>query len=349
MGFKSLFFCFLILAVFHFNPLSPNLYAQEKSRGLKERIKQRWIKKQESKPAPILSQLNPGKIQKTGDYTFGLMSGGIQRYYKLHIPKKYNPELLTPLILALHGGGGDMEIQSKDEYYQLISKSDKEGFLIAFPNGYSSLKSGKFATWNAGKCCGDARDKKIDDVSFLKSVVEDLKSKVNVDSNLVFAIGMSNGGMMAYRLACEASDTFKAIASVTGTDGTEICKPKHPISILHIHAKDDDHVLFNGGAGKNAFKDKSKVTEFDSVPNVILKWVKLNACNIKPNRTLEKPKAFCEDYTCPNPVKVQLCVTDDGGHSWPGGKKPRGNGKASKAIDANSVIWEFFKNLGSKE
>ncbi|MDN8872721.1 prolyl oligopeptidase family serine peptidase, partial [Staphylococcus aureus] len=82
----------------------------------------------------------------------------------------------------------------------------------------------------------------------------------------VYATGMSNGGMMAYRLACEASDIFKAIAAVAGTDNTLSCTPAKPISILHIHAKDDDHVLFAGGAGKEAFRDLSQVTEFMSVP-----------------------------------------------------------------------------------
>src|SRR5437763_1028874 len=77
--------------------------------------------------------------------------------------------------------------------------------------------------------------------------------QLNIDRTRIFATGMSNGGMMAYRLACDMPDVFKAIASVAGTDSTTACNPRSPIAILHIHAKDDDHVLFGGGAGAGAF------------------------------------------------------------------------------------------------
>jgi polyhydroxybutyrate depolymerase len=159
---------------------------------------------------------------------------------------------------------------------------------------------------------------------------------------------MSNGGMMAYRLACEASDVFKAVVAVAGTDNTIECHPKKPLSILHIHAKDDDHVLFAGGAGENAFRDKSMVTEFVSVPKTIEKWVGLEHCESKPQKILEKPGAYCERYKCQSEVAIQLCVTESGKHSWPGGEKPRMGlvgGTPSKAISANDVMWDFFKSL----
>ncbi len=80
------------------------------------------------------------------------------------------------------------------------------------------------------------------------------QSQLSIDPNRIFATGMSNGGMMAFRLACEMSDVFKAIASVAGTDNTVVCKPSKPLSVVHIHARDDDHVLFVGGAGKDALR-----------------------------------------------------------------------------------------------
>lgn len=197
-----------------------------------------------------------------------------------------------------------------------------EGFIIVFPNGYSKLKSGKFATWNAGTCCGDARDKKIDDVGFIKKVVGNLSKQYNIDQKRIFATGMSNGGLMAYRLACELPQIFRAVAAVAGTDNTSDCKPALSVSVLHIHAKNDDHVLFNGGAGKEAFGDHTKIAEFTSVPATIAKWVKLNSCAALPKRSLEKSQAYCDTYSnCGSKTSVQLCVTETGGHSWPGGKK----------------------------
>src|SRR5690606_30890640 len=175
---------------------------------------------------------------------------GKNRFYRVHVPKNYSKDRPTALVVALHGGGGNMDIQSNDEYYKLISKSESSGTIIAFPNGYSRFPRGTLATWNAGNCCALARDKKSDDVKFILEVIKQVKGKYKISK--VYAIGMSNGGMMAYRLACDATNTFDGIASVTGTDNTINCNPSKPVSILHIHAKDDDHVLFTGGIGPGA-------------------------------------------------------------------------------------------------
>ncbi len=314
---------------------------------LRDKIKERFVEKQMEKPAPVVSGESSMKIEKAGDYTFSFSFGGMERFYKVHVPSSYKSSTSMPLLFVLHGGGGDMEIQATDKYYKQISKSESEGFIAVFPNGSSQFKSGKLATWNAGNCCGQGRDKNVDDVGFIREVFKKVSAQLNVDSQKVYAAGMSNGGMMSYRLACEASDIFKAIAAVAGTDNTKECHPKKPISILHIHAQDDDHVLFNGGAGAEAFKDKTQVTDFVSVPKTVEKWVGLESCEAKPTRVLEKSGAYCERYKC-KASSVQLCVTDTGKHSWPGGEKPRSlivGGSPSKAISANDVMWEFFKSL----
>jgi polyhydroxybutyrate depolymerase len=234
---------------------------------------------------------------------------------------------------------------ANDEHYGLQKKADEAGFVVAFPNGYSKFPGGKFATWNAGGCCGDARDRNVDDVAFARATVAAIQSKYSIDAARVFATGMSNGGMLSHRLACEAPDLFRAVASVAGTDATASCTPGKPISVLHIHARDDDHVLFNGGAGPNAFRDESKVMNFVSVPDTIARWVQRNHCTAPPQRTLDKPGASCEVHTgCTGGVTVQLCVTDTGGHSWPGAATTRrGKDGASQALDADDVIWRFFE------
>lgn len=306
--------------------------------SLREWLKERRAQKQQT-PAST-----DAKITQPGDYLFEIAHDGLLRKYKVHVPAKYDPAKPAPVLFAFHGGGGDMNYQATDRFYGLISKSEREGFIAAFPNGYSKRDSGKFATWNAGACCGDARDKNIDDVGFIRKAVHNVTRQLNVDRNKIFATGMSNGGMMSYRLACELSDTFAAVAPVAGTDNTTTCQPKKPISILHIHAKNDTHVLFDGGAGPGAFRDKSKVTDFVSVPATISKWVQTNSCNATPKRVLEKPGAYCDRYSgCLGDAQVQLCVTDTGGHSWPGGTKPRGD-SPSQAISANDVMWDFFVN-----
>lgn len=307
-----------------------NLEAKTFREKLKERIEER--RQQSVEPQ--------SKTQ-----SFVIEHGGLERTFLVHVPASYSAtkNVATPLVVALHGGGGNMNYQADDKLYKLISKSEESGFIVAFPNGYSKRSSGKLATWNAGKCCGGARDKKSDDVGFIKAMLTKISSDYNIDKNKIFATGMSNGGMMSYRLACEMSDTFKAIAPVAGTDNTIECLPKNPISVLHIHALDDDHVLFNGGAGKGSLF-KSAVNDFTSVKASISKWVAFNGCDGLAKRILEKSGVYCDLYSqCKNNVEVQLCVTSTGGHSWPGGEKNRGNGSPSQVISANDVMWEFFK------
>ncbi len=320
----------------------PVLGASEGDDALRQRLKERVLERQQERADAGGRSGTGGSIAGAGDYTFNMKHGGLERMYRVHVPRSYVPGKPVPLVFALHGGGGNMDYQATDEYYGLISKSEREGFVAVFPNGYSRLRSGKFATWNAGNCCGGARDANADDVGFIREVVADVTRRVSVERSRIYATGMSNGGLMSYRLACEMSDVFSAIAPVAGTDNTRACSPGRPVSVLHIHAKNDTHVLFDGGAGPGA-RDKSKVTDFTSVPATVAKWVGLNGCNPTPRRILDKPGVYCEVYApCRDKAEVQLCVTESGGHSWPGGHKPRGDEAPSQAISANDVMWEFF-------
>lgn len=309
---------------------------------LRERIKERWQARQQAKAATPAAPANTQTMVQPGDYTFTLEHGGLTRKYRVHVPRSYSAATPAPLLMAFHGGGGHMEHMASDDNYGLPSKSESAGFVAVFPNGYSKLPSGKFATWNAGNCCADARDHNVDDVGFVRQVIRDVSAQLSIDRKRIYATGMSNGGMMAYRLACEMPDTFAAIAAVAGTDNTAQCTPKNPISILHIHAQNDDRVLYNGGAGRK-FGDVSKVTDFTSVPTTVSRWVQHNSCGPTPQRTLTVAGAYCERYAaCQGQTSVQLCVTDSGGHSWPGGNKAHGTEAASQALSANDVMWSFF-------
>lgn len=110
----------------------------------------------------------------------------------------------------------------------------------------------------------------------------------------IFATGMSNGGMMSYRLACELSDTIDAIAAVAGTDNTISCTPTRSIPIFHIHALDDDHVLYDGGCGPKCI-EKSE-TQFVSVPKTVEKWKNLESCKERAP-ILTNSGVSCEKYT----------------------------------------------------
>jgi polyhydroxybutyrate depolymerase len=272
---------------------------------------------------------------------------GKTRRYVLYLPDANAHAGPLPLLVALHGGGGHAEFMADDERYGLIGKAERAGFAVVFPNGHSRLPRGRLATWNAGGCCGNARDTGSDDVGFIRAVVADVARRTPIDRQRIFATGMSNGGMMAYRLACEAADLFRAVAAVAGTEAVADCRPARAVPILHIHARDDSHVLFDGGAGADAFRDRRQVMDFVSVPETIARWVRRNGCQPAPRRILERPGAWCERYTgCRAAASVQLCVTAEGGHSWPGAARVRrGKADASQALDANDTIWNFFVDV----
>lgn len=275
---------------------------------------------------------------------YRIRSDGREREFLVHLPRGHSLDDPLPLILALHGGGGDMNYMARNDLYGLEASSDQSGFIVVFPNGTGPLPSGKLATWNAGNCCARARDQNVDDVDFLKAVVRRVEEVYKIDRRRVFAIGMSNGGMMAYRLACEAPDVFRGIMSVAGTDNTQACPTNAAVAVLHIHALNDDHVLFYGGRGP-AFKKGDAVTEFTSVPDTISKWVKRNNAQPAAQRILNRPGAYCDLHGASSGgAPVQLCVTETGEHSWPGGHKPRGEAP-SQAISANDVMWRFFSSL----
>lgn len=295
-------------------------------------------------------QARPEAWSRPGTHTLALRHGGREREALVHLPPALAGGRPLPLVMAFHGGGGSMSLQAGPAY-GLREKADAAGFIAVFPNGTGALRaSGGLATWNAGACCGRARDEAVDDVGFVRALLAELQRRLPpqaLDPQRIYATGMSNGAMMAYRLACEASDLFAGIAAVAGTDNTLQCRPARPLRVLHIHALDDTHVLFEGGAGPGAFRDRSQVTDFRSVPATLAAWAVHNRCSAQTETVLAVPGARCVRHEgCAAGAPVQLCTTDAGGHSWPGGpgrglRQRLGSGP-SQAISATELMWEFF-------
>ena len=281
---------------------------------------------------------NPTPIAAPGDYRFSFSHGGMTRFYLVHVPRSYRPGRPTPMLVALHGGGGSAQFQADDSRYRLIGKSEQAGFIAVFPNGYSRFASGILATWNAGACCGGAVRNSVDDVGFIREVIHRVEKQAAIDPRRVFATGMSNGAMMSWRLACEAPE-IRGIAPVEGTDNTARCNPARPVPVIQFHALDDPNVPFNGGVGAQSI---ARVA-FASVPASQAKWVRLNRAQPQARRVLTVPGAHCDLH--PGPAPVELCVTDSGGHSWPGGGTQQGRKRPSMAISANDLMWTFFSSL----
>jgi len=277
-----------------------------------------------------------------GDHQRSITVNNWNRHYLVHVPPGYNSSQPTPVVLAYHGGGANAE--NMVAFSGLNSKADQAGFIVVYPGGTGRLS--KLLTFNAGNCCGYAMANQIDDVEFTRKLLDDLARSANINPKRIYATGMSNGGIMAYRLASELSDRIAAIAPVSGPMGTESCHPKRPVSIIHFHGTEDEHAPYRGGKGKGP-----SGTNFYSVEHSIQAWVKANACSKEPlveslpDKTNDGTSVIRKTYgSGRDGTEVVLVTIEGGGHTWPG-QEPRLKtlGRASKDISANDLMWEFFE------
>ncbi|MCE9600300.1 MAG: prolyl oligopeptidase family serine peptidase [Spirochaetia bacterium] len=257
------------------------------------------------------------------------------RRYILHVPKSYQSSRPVPLVVVLHGGGGNGRIGASMSGF--TKKSDEEGFIVVYPFGWGRFDE-TLLTWNAGNCCGKALTDNKDDVAFIRAVVQNIKGQYAVDSSRVYATGMSNGGMMTHRLACEAADVFTGVAPVSGALNFEPCKPSRPIPMVIFHGRDDQHVLYEGGEPhKNP--DSHKRTD-RSVAFAVGFWKNQNGC--KDVIVTKSGKVEHTHFVCDR-APLDLYSIDDEGHTWPGGEKGRLTAdEPSREISATNVMWQFW-------
>lgn len=260
-------------------------------------------------------------------------SGGVARTFHL-----YRPQGLTgamPLVVMLHGGLGSGA--QAERSYHWDSAADNGQFLVAYPDGLHHA-------WNAGSCCGEPQNADVDDVGFVTATVAAVEQQIRIDAARVFVTGMSNGAMMALRLACQ-TDVFAAIAAVAGTLLTD-CSHARPTSVLQIHGTADDRVPYNGGPGKAVMANARPRVDGPSVPSVTATWRSIDNCG-PPSSDTAGPVTTL-NASCPNGRTVELISVADAGHQWPGGarsplaEKAGGILAPSTALDATSTIWQFF-------
>lgn len=278
--------------------------------------------------------------EEPGDY-FRLMFHDFRiRSYRIHIPDSYTGNEPVSLIIALHGGGGRSKTMLSKT--NINEKSDEEGFIAVYPNGICRLLP--LRTWNVGFCCGLALKKNVDDVGFIKKIIEKMQLQFNIDSSKIFVTGHSNGGMLAYRLGSELSDIIAAIAPVAGTIGGYatndselwvIPEPEYPVSVLAVHGKLDERVPYEGGRGDDTGGTRSYLSVNDSISF----WIDYNECNPDPITNISG-NITIDTYINGNlGTEVVLCTVENGGHYWPGSKQD-----PYQELSATDLIWEFFEN-----
>lgn len=251
--------------------------------------------------------------------------GGLTRQYFVHVPLSYDGRAPLPLVLVLHGATQSPE--SIERMSGMSALADTETFLAVYPKG-----TGRLPTWNAGACCGYAMENRVDDVGFIDALIGKLERDYAVDRKRIFATGISNGGMLSYRLGCELANKVAAIAPVEGAQDID-CHPSNPVSVIVFHGTADHLVPFDGGT--TPFQAGSHRSD-SSVSATTAFWVKQDGCSPTPRRE-ESDQARVEAYSgCRNGAGVALYAILGGHHIWPGTRFSRND------VPATSLMWSFF-------
>ena len=257
------------------------------------------------------SALGPACAQSEAFGDHSVTVKGVQRTFVVHIPVGLPRP--APVVLIFHGAGG--RPQSIERRTGLDELADQHGFIAVYPAG-TDRGSRPGGTWNVG---GPNNRSSSDDVAFVRAVLRDVELMSPIDHNRIYAIGFSMGGIFSYRLACEMSETFAAIAPVAATMVEQSCHPNSPVAVLHIHGTDDDRIPIGGGRGEKTAPGRM----WPGPQQAVSSWSKLDGCREQPIPS----DNGCTTYgQCR--AAVEYCAIPGGGHSWPGGASER--------------IWAFF-------
>lgn len=272
-----------------------------------------------------------------------LVVDGLARSYRVYVPSSLDSDEAAPVILAFHAFA--MNAQGLQRLIELDVLAEREGFLVAYPNGTGSTSL--FLTFNAGGIAPPFDDGLPDDVEFTRRLLDDLASIAAIDNRRIFAAGYSNGGMMCYRLAAQLSDRIAAIASIAGTQAVEFPPPPRPVPICHFHGSEDGIVPPSGPApGTPPF------ITFLTLDETVAIWKGINGCTTAgvterlPNTTLDRTLVVRSNYgNCATSSEIVVHRILGGGHTWPGTKLPNNpvTGRTSRDISANEILWEFFR------
>jgi polyhydroxybutyrate depolymerase len=249
----------------------------------------------------------------------------------------------APLLIVFHGGA--LTGASVRKYSGLSEPANKRGYVVIYPTG--SGKMGILPTWNAGTCCGYAVAQNIDDVGYTATLIADAAQRFGINTHRVFLTGISNGAEMSFRVAAERPDLVAGIAPISGPLATVSADLKGPVPVVDFHGDADGFAKYGGGEGK-----VSKVM-FRSVPETLAIWAKENG--VSPTPTITKLPDIADDGTAverydfgPGLAPLVHYRIIGGGHNWPGRKSIGYFGTATKDIDADQIMLDFFDRLPDK-
>ena len=263
-------------------------------------------------------------------------SDGRLRSYLLFAPSTINSNKPAPLVIALHGGlGSAAQFEGNSG---LNDYAESNGFYVVYPNGISAIENQAILqTWNAGDCCGPAAQKNVNDIAFVESLIKHLRNSLSIDKRRVFVIGHSNGGMLAYKLACELSDEISGIGVQSASLAINQCQPTNPLSVVHIHGTSDKNFPIDGGVGSGVAG-----VPFRSARFAVDTLATSNKCEASPETSKIKENTDLVIYSwkkCASYVGIRYIIVEGASHAW--------MGHPAQSNFANSYVGVPYEKLDS--
>jgi polyhydroxybutyrate depolymerase len=282
-----------------------------------------------------------------GNHLIHIAHDTFQRSCIVHVPERYDPGRIYPLVLMLHGAGATAAmVAGKTGWCQ---KADREDFIAAFPNAtrFNMAKPPSFRDnpqrWNDGTIEHDEALKRVDDIGFITAVIDEIAKIYTVDKQRVYITGFSNGASMTFRLGGNLSSRIAAIAPVAGHSFLETVNPERPISIIYITGTEDPFTPIEGGTVKMPWRIAHQKPP---VKAMLKKWAAALGSTGEPETILSNNGVTAFSYRgCAQNAEIVCYFVEGLGHVWPGGDPElplKIVGKPSDKLDACSVIWEFF-------
>ena len=249
---------------------------------------------------------------------------GASRRYRLYTPPALDDDRPMPLLLALHGSGNTPE--DLVDSTRLDQAADAGRFVVAYPEAVRLL-------WNGGFCCTFGRGDPATDVRFLDQLITEVSAVRKIDTARVYAAGVSAGGIMAYRLACDLAHRLAGVAAIAGGMQLDGCQPSRPVSVLAIHGTGDDVVPYEGGRVNGAAN-----RPVPPAMAVVGQWAAFDTCAGEAEARREGIVTTTTWGRCEAGTSVRLVAVEGGGHSW----FDKDYGLPNGAISATASIVEFF-------
>lgn len=266
-----------------------------------------------------------------------------ERRYRIALPRCSLSLPLQRLVVVLHAGGSDARAMASHSKLDGLAADGKTG--VVYPQGSSRVPGLK--TWNAGHCCGNAMLRQVDDAGYVRALMASLRDQHALTPDAVYLTGMSNGAMLAYRIAAETPDVLAGVVGVSGTATTMPDASAKRLRILHVHGSEDQHIPWSGGTGQHTLSG----TEHASVSDTLQPWINVLQAS-QPVEVVRHPewddrKVQVTSYRyrdAEQVVRVELIGIQGGGHVWPGQSHASSVlGETSAKMDMVAIIRDFME------